>query len=74
MGRSRNLRAVSRWRRAGGRLLINRRAAGDPERLAEAVRESLALAMQGMRTTVEEFAHFRPGQPAPTHRVAEVAA
>lgn len=57
----------------GRRLLINLRAEGDPERLAEAVRESLGRAMRSTRHTVEEFAHFRPGQPTPTYRVAEVS-
>jgi len=58
----------------GGRLLINLRAEGDPERLAVAVRESLGRAMNGTRHTVEEFAHFRPGQPKPTHRVGTLVA
>jgi hypothetical protein len=56
------------------KLLINLRAEGDPERLAEAVRAGLGTALVGVAHTVEEFAHFRPGQPKPTHRVAELVA
>jgi hypothetical protein len=56
----------------GAKLLINLRAEGDPERLAEAVRAGLGTALVGVAHTVEEFVHFRPGQPKPTHRVAEL--
>jgi hypothetical protein len=56
----------------GAKLLINLRAEGDPERLAEAVRVGLGTVLEGVAHTVEEFAHFRPGQPKPTHRIAEL--
>lgn len=58
----------------GGKLLINLRAEGDPEMLAEAVRVGLAEALDGVAHTVTEFAHFRPGQPQPTHRIGELVA
>jgi G3E family GTPase len=58
----------------GGKLLINLRAEGDPERLAAIVREGMTRALKGVPHTMEEFAHFRPGQPKPTHRVAELVA
>ena len=56
----------------GGKLLINLRAEGDPELLAATVREGLGRTLEEVPHTVEAFAHFRPGQPRPTHRVAEL--
>jgi G3E family GTPase len=58
----------------GAKLLINLRAEGDPEKLAAAVKSGLVEAMRDVPHTIEEFAHFRPGQPKPTHRIAELVA
>jgi hypothetical protein len=56
---------------AGGQLIINLRAEGAPDSLAEAVAESLRAleqAQPGLRATTEHLEHFRPGRPTPTHR------
>ncbi len=57
----------------GGKLLINLRAEGDPEKLAETVSAGLSEALGGVPHAVTEFARFRPGQPKPTHRIAALA-
>lgn len=55
------------------RLLINLRAEADPDLLAETVTAALSTALYGLAHEVTECAHFKPGQPTPTHRVAAVA-
>lgn len=57
----------------GGQLLINLRAEAAPELLEAIVRKSLSAVMEGQGTiqaTVEHLDRFRPGKPAPTHRLA----
>ena len=55
------------------RLLINLRAEADPDLLAETVSAALSAALDGLAHEVTECAHFKPGQPTPTHRVAALA-
>lgn len=54
----------------GGQIILNLRAEAAPDRLAEAVRESLAQVSpaQDLTLTLEHLEHFRPGKPQPTHR------
>lgn len=52
-----------------GRLLINLRAEGEPDRLSVTVSGALAAVLKGIKHDVTEFACFKPGQPIPTHRV-----
>ena len=52
-----------------GRLLMNLRAEGEPEELAEIVSRELAKALTGIPHEMAEFACFKPGQSVPTHRV-----
>lgn len=54
-----------------GQLIINLRAEGDPDGLAEAVRQGLAAAakqVSGLTAALDHLEHFRPGKPTPTHR------
>lgn len=55
-------------------LLINCRAAGDPEVLRDAVTSALAdIAKQfSITTTAGPMEYFKPGQPKPEHRIAAV--
>jgi hypothetical protein len=56
---------------SGGQLIINLRAEGAPETLAESVTEALRAleqAQPGLRATTAHLEHFRPGRPTPTHR------
>lgn len=56
---------------SGGQLIINLRAEGAPDALAESVAEALRALEQvhpGLRATTAHLEHFRPGRPTPTHR------
>ena len=56
---------------SGGQLIINLRAEGAPEALAESVADALRALEQahpGLRATTAHLEHFRPGRPTPTHR------
>ena len=58
-----------------GTLLLNLRAEADPETLHQALQHALRETAQqqlGLRVEVVHTAHFRPGQPEPTHRYASV--
>ncbi|MDB6138453.1 MAG: CobW/HypB/UreG, nucleotide-binding domain [Verrucomicrobiaceae bacterium] len=58
----------------GGQLIINLRAEGEPERLIDAVRESLRDVSSGIPTlsaSLDHEEHFSPGKPTPTHRDGE---
>jgi hypothetical protein len=60
-----------------GQLIINLRAEAAPEVLGTAVREALAAAagkFATLKATLDHLEHFRPGKPAPTHRIERVAA
>jgi len=55
----------------GGQLIINLRAEGEPDHLAQAVTEGLAEvspAFPTLKATLDHEEHFRPGKPTPTHR------
>jgi len=54
-----------------GTLLVNLRAEGAPELLAVTVQEALKNGPRGIRVRRVLEESFRPGQPVPTHRVAE---
>lgn len=59
-----------------GQLIVNLRAEAPPAVLADAVREGLALAVQGfpgLRATLDHLEHFRPGKPVPTYRIPNPA-
>ena len=53
-------------------MLINVRAQGDPDQLAELVREAIFLTASGCKLhfSVAAMQHFRPGRPVPTYRYA----
>jgi hypothetical protein len=55
-----------------GELVVNLRAEDDPARLHALLLEAIAAAGQQFETviTLQDEAHFRPGRPVPTHRVA----
>jgi Ni2+-binding GTPase involved in maturation of urease and hydrogenase len=55
-----------------GELVVNLRAEDDPARLHALLLEAIAAAGRhfGTAITVQDEAHFRPGRPVPTHRVA----
>lgn len=56
---------------SGGQLIINLRAEGAPEALAESVADALRAleeAHPGLRAKTAHLEHFRPGRPTPTHR------
>jgi hypothetical protein len=55
-----------------GELLVNLRAEGDPSHLNAVATTALdALAREtGVTIAIEHIEHFRPGRPAPTHRMA----
>ena len=58
----------------GGQLIVNLRAEGEPDQLAQAVSESLAAvspAFPTLTATLDHEEHFRPGKPMPTHRDGE---
>lgn len=57
---------------AGGELLVNLRAEGDPDELHGIAISALEAAARstGIRIAVEHSEHFRPGRPVPTHRMA----
>ena len=57
---------------SGGQLIINLRAEGAPESLAEFVAASLRTLWEAhrVRANTEHLEHFRPGRPTPTHRDA----
>ncbi|MEX2273640.1 MAG: GTP-binding protein [Vicinamibacterales bacterium] len=55
-----------------GTLILNLRAEGDPAELKDAVIAGLAAAAGGVRTRIDHIEHFRPSQPTPTHRLAQV--
>jgi hypothetical protein len=52
-------------------VVVNARAAADPELLEEFVREELATACREINATLEVLTlqSFRPGRPVPTHRL-----
>jgi G3E family GTPase len=59
----------------GGQLIINLRAEAAPERLRDAVRESvetLVTQCPGVRAQLDHLEFFRPGKPQPTHRIASM--
>lgn len=54
---------------AGGQIILNLRAEGDPERLEVIVRESVAaVTSEDCGLALEHLERFRPGRPVPTHR------
>jgi G3E family GTPase len=55
---------------AGGELLLNLRAEGDPELLRRSVLEALAAC--GCQAEIRHLEHFRPARPQPTYRMARV--
>ena len=58
-----------------GQVIINLRAEEDPERLASALRESVAELhgqVPGLQANLEHLEKFRPGKPTPTHRVGNL--
>ena len=58
-----------------GQVIINLRAEEDPERLASALRESVAELhgqVPGLQAKLEHLEKFRPGKPTPTHRVGNL--
>jgi Ni2+-binding GTPase involved in maturation of urease and hydrogenase len=61
---------------SGGQLIINVRAEAAPERLRDAVRESVESIQQevpGLHAQLDHLEFFRPGKPQPTHRFTSVA-
>ena len=56
---------------AGGELIVNLRAEGNPEQLQAIVRAALmdSAAEAGVTVAIEHSEHFRPGRPVPTHRM-----
>jgi G3E family GTPase len=53
-----------------GRLTVNLRAEGDPERLREIVDTCVReISQDGVTAELQEMAAFRPGQPVPVERV-----
>jgi G3E family GTPase len=55
-----------------GELIVNIRAETDPETLRRAFEESFSECLDvrpQLKGAVEHLEHFRPGQPAPTHRM-----
>jgi hypothetical protein len=60
-----------------GQLTINLRAEAAPDVLGAALREGLMATAAGFPTlsaTLDHLEHFRPGKPAPTHRITRLAA
>lgn len=56
-----------------GRLTVNLRAEGDPERLREIVEECVKqVSRDGVTAELREMAAFRPGQPVPVERVLDL--
>lgn len=56
---------------SGGQLIINLRAEGAPDALAESVADALRALEEtqpGLRAKTVHLEHFRPGRPTPTHR------
>jgi G3E family GTPase len=61
---------------SGGQLIVNVRAEAAPERLRDAVRESVESIRQevpGLHAQLDHLEFFRPGKPQPTHRFTSVA-
>ena len=61
----------------GGQLIVNLRAESAPDVLGTALREGLEAAAKKFPTlqaTLDHLEHFRPGKPAPTHRMRELPA
>jgi hypothetical protein len=58
-----------------GEITLNLRAEAEPERLEAVVRRALQDESRatGTALTVQHLERFRPGRPAPTHRMAAVA-
>ena len=54
---------------AGGELTLNLRAEAAPELLEQLVRR-VAAGWLGLKLDVTKLESFRPGQPNPTHRIA----
>lgn len=57
-----------------GQLIVNLRAEGEPELLANVVSAALAAAagaFPGLSARLEHLERFRPGKPQPTHRLAK---
>jgi G3E family GTPase len=56
-----------------GRLVLNARAVGDPERIRTIVSDALAetATQSSVGVTVEEEQAFRPAYPEPTHRIED---
>ncbi|MEO5916368.1 MAG: GTP-binding protein [Luteolibacter sp.] len=53
-----------------GRLTVNLRAEGDPDRLREIVEQCVRqISQDGVTAELREMAAFRPGQPVPVERV-----
>ena len=55
----------------GGELIVNLRAEGDPELLAESTRAALQHVQEntaGLAIELEHEESFRPAPPTPTHR------
>ena len=60
----------------GGQLIINLRAEAAPELLGAAVREAISAtagSFPGLKATLDNLEHFRPGKPTPTHRFTTFA-
>jgi len=60
-----------------GQLIINLRAEAAPDVLGTVVREGISVAAKNFPTlqaTLDHLEHFRPGKPAPTHRIEELPA
>lgn len=58
----------------GGEILLNMRCEADPDQLDAATREALNAVLRdqfGLDFHESHREHFRPGQPVPTHRMAE---
>ena len=53
-----------------GRLLLNLRAEAAPEDLESAVRTAIDAVAARLPCEILHLEHFRPGRPAPTHRIA----
>ena len=55
-----------------GELILNLRAEGDPDTLKAMTLAGLAETARSLQvtTTIDHIEHFRPGRPAPTHRMA----
>lgn len=61
---------------AGGELIVNLRAEGDPEVLRRIARETSAAVAAPVQAgiTIRHEEHFRPGKPVPTHRMVHMEA